>query len=76
MSMYSMYGRMFNFNNFEQVAQRYRETKPIAGKFKHLNIIPVGDRKRKWERIEKISDDCYALYDAELGDPICHYEAW
>ena len=74
--MYSIYGRMFNFNNFEQVAQHYNVTKPIAGKFKHLNIIPVGDRKRKWERIEKISDDCYALYDAQLGDPICHNEDW
>ena len=74
MSMYSMYGRMFNVNNFEQVAQHYNVTKPIAGKNAHRNIIPVDDRKRKWERIEKISDDCYAIYDGNLGDP-CKYDA-
>jgi len=75
MSMYSTYGRMFHLNNFEQVAQRYRETKPIAGKNAHLNIIPVDDRKRKFERIEKISDDCYAIYNGELGDSV-QYSHW
>ena len=72
MSMYSAYHRMFDINSFADIEKRYNETKPIAGKNKHLNIIPVDDRKRKWERIEKISDDCYAIYDGELGDPIQH----
>ena len=75
MSMYSTYGRMFDINSFADIEKRYNETKPIAGKNKHLNLIPVDDRKRKWERIEKISDDCYAIYDGELGDPIQH-NAW
>ena len=54
MSMYSAYHRMFDINNFADIEKRYNETKPIAGKNKHLNIIPVDDRKRKWERLEKI----------------------
>lgn len=75
MSLYSAYHRMFDINSFADIEKRHKETKPIAGKNAHLNIIPVDDRKRKWERIEKISDDCYAIYDGELGDPIQH-NAW
>ena len=63
MSMYNAYHRMFDINSFADIEKRHKETKPIAGKNAHLNIIPVDDRKRKWERIEKISDDCYAIYD-------------
>ena len=70
MSMYNAYHRMFDINSFADIEKRYNETKPIAGKNKHLNIIPVDDRKRKWERLEKISDDCYAIYDGEMGDPL------
>ena len=70
MSMYNTYGRMFGIDNFDQIETLYNEIKPIKGKFKHQNLRPVCDRPRKWERIEKISDDCYALYDGELGDPI------
>jgi hypothetical protein len=70
MSLYSAYHRMFDINSFADIEKRYNETKPIAGKNAHLNIIPVDDRKRKWEHIEKISDDCYAIYDGELGDPL------
>ena len=75
MSMYDNY-RMFGINSFDDIKKRYDETKPIAGKNAHLNIIPVDNRKRKWERIEKISDDCYAIYDSGMGDPICHNENW
>ena len=73
MSMYSAYHRMFGINSFADIEKRYNETKPIAGKNKYLNLIPVDDRKRKWERIEKISDDCYAIYDGETGDPKVNY---
>ena len=73
MSMYSAYHRMFDINSFADIEKRYNETKPIAGKNRHLNLIPVDDRKRKWERIEKISDDCYAIYDGETGDPKVNY---
>ena len=70
MSMYNTYHRMFDINSFADIEKRYNETKPIAGKNRHLNIIPVDDRKRKWERIKKISNDCYAIYDGEMGDPL------
>jgi hypothetical protein len=76
MSMYDTYGneRLFDINNFEDIERRYNDTKTIAGKSAHLNIVPVHERKRKWERIEKISNDCYAIYDGNLGDP-CKYDA-
>ena len=43
--------------SFRDIANRYSNTKPIRG----TNIIPIGDRKYKWERIIKRSDTHYDM---------------
>lgn len=52
-------------NSFDQVAKRYDEVKPLVSKnhSKEDDIRPICVRQRKWERIIKISDDCYILND-------------
>ena len=61
-----------NLTTFAAIEDRYNKVKPLRGK-KHggKDVRPIGDRKRPWERIIKISDDCYALSDGwNFGDPI------
>ena len=52
---------MFNYriDSFTHVEHLYNTTKPIRGS----NIVPLGDRKRKWECIVKESPTCYMLLD-------------
>lgn len=61
-----------NFTRFEDVEAWYNATKPIRGpKHKGQDVRPIGDRNRKWERIVKIDDDCYALSDGyHRGDAV------
>jgi len=49
----------FNLHNFAYVEHAYNNTKPIRGS----NIVPMGDRRRKWECIIKVSPHCYMLSD-------------
>ena len=53
------------FDTFNEVANWYERTKPLISKHhdKQCDIRPIGDRRRKWERIKKISDTEYALLD-------------
>jgi len=44
-------------NSFRDIADRYANTKPIRG----TNIIPIGDRRYKYERIIKRSDTHYDM---------------
>ena len=53
-------------NSFRDIANRYANTKPIRG----TNIIPIGDRKYKWERIIKRSD---THYDMVIDDAHLYY---
>lgn len=56
--------------SFEEVEALYNSVKPLGGKKNSgKDIRPAGDRKRKWERVHKFSDDCYALMDGGVGDP-------
>jgi len=58
-------------NSFDQVAALYDSVKPMRGKLKDQDVRPIGDRRRKWERIVKISDDCYLLFDGNgAGDNV------
>lgn len=58
-------------NSFDQVTALYDSIKPMRGKLKDQDVRPIGDRRRKWERIVKISDDCYLLFDGNgAGDNI------
>jgi hypothetical protein len=64
------------FETFAEVASWYERTKPLGGADNlGKDIRPIGDRRRKWERIVKISDNCYALSDGfHFGDE--HFPTW
>ena len=65
-----------NFNTFDEVASYYERIKPLRGANNvGKDIRPIGDRKRKHERIVKVSDNCYALSDGwHYGDDV--FKAW
>ena len=54
-----------NFSSFKDVVKHYESIKPLVSKLhkREDDIRPIGDRNRKWERIVKISRNCYALSD-------------
>ena len=54
-----------NFLYFDEVVKHYESIKPIVSKLhtREDDIRPIGDRNRKYERIVKISRNCYALSD-------------
>ena len=56
----------FRINSFADAEARYNSVKPIRGSD---DIRPIGDRRRKWERIHKFSRNCYGLFDGGVGDP-------
>lgn len=58
------------FNTFDQVVSAYNSIKPIKSKY-HTDVHdvrPIGQRRRKWERIKKIDDNTYALCDGTYGN--------
>ena len=59
-----------SFGSFDEVVAHYENIKPMGGSNnKGKDIRPIGDRKRKYERIVKISNNCYALSDGfHFGD--------
>ena len=59
-----------SFGSFDEVVAHYENIKPMGGiANKGKDIRPMGDRKRKYERIVKISNNCYALSDGfHFGD--------
>lgn len=65
-----------NFSSFDEVVTHYNNTAPTRGEANRgKDIRPIGDRRRKWERIVKISANCYALSDGyHFGDPV--FPAW
>ena len=54
-----------NFASFKDVVKHYENIKPLVSKLhtREDDIRPIGDRNRKWERIVKVSRNCYALSD-------------
>ena len=67
--------RLHSFNDFDSVEIAYETTKPLAGAAnKGKDIRPIGERRRKWERIHKFTDDCYGLMDGGTGDPVDGWE--
>lgn len=65
-----------NFTTFDDVASWYERITPLRGANNvGKDIRPIGDRKRKFERIVKVSDNCYALSDGwHYGDDV--FKAW
>lgn len=53
------------FHKFDEVVKHYESIKPLVSKLhtREDDIRPIGDRNRKYERIVKISRNCYALSD-------------
>lgn len=49
----------YGLDSFTHVEHLYNNTKPIRGS----NIVPLGDRRRKWECIIKVSPHQYVLSD-------------
>ncbi len=56
----------YRVNSFRDIADRYANTKPIRG----TDIIPIGGRNYKWERIIKRSD---THYDMVLDETVFSY---
>ena len=56
-------------NTFNEVAKRYEATKPVVSTYHEAedNIRPIGQRKRKWERIMKVDAETYCLLDGNYG---------
>lgn len=64
-----------SFNTFDEVVAHYNNTIPLRGVGNvGKDIRPIGDRKRKHERIVKVSPNCYALSDGyHFGDDHFYY---
>jgi len=65
-----------NHRSFAEVVAHYDSIVPLRGaQNKGRDIRPIGDRRRKHERIVKISSSCYALSDGyHFGDG--HFGYW
>jgi len=52
-------------NSFADAEKKYTETKVLRSKNHPVeqDVRPLGTRSRKWERIKKLSDDCYVMLD-------------
>ena len=50
-------------DTFKEVEFDYTCTNPVVSKYhtKEQDVRPLGNRRKKWERIVKVNDNCYAL---------------
>lgn len=64
-------------SSFKEVEAKYNDTHPLVSK-NHTwaqDIRPIGERRHKWQRIKKLSDNCYALLDGYYyGDDV--FQHW
>jgi hypothetical protein len=65
-----------SYASFAEVEAAYNNITPLRGSTNAgKDIRPIGDRARKWERIVKVSPNCYALSDGyHFGDG--HFRDW
>ena len=62
-------------NSFDEVAAWYEKT-PVLKSKNHpaeQDVRPIGNRSRKWERIIKVSPNCYVLSCGGYADPVFHW---
>lgn len=59
-------------DTFAEVEAWYNKTKPLVSKHHTIeqDVRPIGNRNRKYERIIKISDNCYAFSHGGYYDPV------
>jgi len=57
-------------STFDEVAERYHNTKPMKGKNTGKDVRPIADRARDHERIKKISPNCYLLMNGGYYDDV------
>lgn len=52
------------FDTFDDVARRYETTRPVLSKnhSRDADVRPLGDRRKKWRRVEKLDDNTYILW--------------
>jgi hypothetical protein len=64
-----------NLSSFDEVAKKYADTKPVRSTLHPVeqDVRPIGKRARKWERIIKVNDHCYALSCGGYADPVFHW---
>lgn len=62
-------------DSFDEVAAKYASTVPVVSKrhTKEEDIRPIGARRRKWERIIRVSPNCYVLSCGGNYDPVFHW---
>ena len=62
-------------NSFDDVAAWYAKTPVLKSKDHPVeqDIRPIGKRSRKWERIIKVNDHCYALSCGGYADPVFNW---
>ena len=60
------------FNTFNQVVAWYGRTKPLVSKYHTLenDVRPIGERRRKCERIRKVDAETYVLLDGYYGSTL------
>lgn len=59
-------------NSFDEVKAWYEKT-PVLKSAQHpveQDIRPIGNRRRKWERIIKVTENCYVLSCGGHADPV------
>jgi len=59
-------------DTFAEVEAWYNKTKPLVSKHHTIeqDVRPIGNRTRKYERIIKISNNCYAFSHGGYYDPV------
>jgi len=64
-------------NTFQDVRDRYNSIRPVLSNLhsEEQDIRPLDKRSRKWERIQKVSNKCYALVGGYVDDGVSYW-AW
>ena len=60
------------FDTFNEVVTRYEQIKPVVSvcHTREQDIRPIGQRKRKFERIRKVDPETYCLLDGGYGNTL------
>ena len=69
---YGRYDKSFvSLNSFSDVEKLYKNITPVNERVvgTRRDIRPISERKRKYERVHKFSDNCYGLFEGGIGDP-------